>query len=69
MAQLVNLHTHPSVASRLLSGAVHLYGWVYEIGTGQIHAYDPGSNEFRPLQPGDSFQDLPAMRLALALTD
>lgn len=69
MAQLVNLHTHPSVASRLLTGAVHLYGWVYEIGAGRIHAYDPATNAFLPLQPGDPFQDLPAMRLAMALTD
>lgn len=64
MEQMVNLHTHPSVASRLVSGAVSLYGWVYEIGTGHVFAYDAGRNEFRPLQPGMPAQMLPRMRTA-----
>lgn len=62
MAQLVNLHTHPAVATRLLSGAVHLYGWVYEIGTGKIFAFDADRNEFRPLETGIPAQMLPMMR-------
>lgn len=64
MEQLVNLHTHPSVASRLLAGDLNLYGWVYEIGTGNVFAYDSGKNEFRPLQPGKPAQQLPRMRPA-----
>jgi len=66
MEQLVNLHTHPSVASRVFSGAVHLYGWVYEIGTGKVFAFDAASNEFRPLQAGLPAQVLPMMRPPLS---
>ncbi|MEP7367287.1 MAG: carbonic anhydrase [Acidobacteriota bacterium] len=66
MAQLVNLHTHPSVASRLLAGAVHLYGWVYEIGTGKVYAFDAERNEFRPLQTNVPAQMLPTMRPAVS---
>ncbi len=62
MAQLVNLQTHPSVASRLLAGAVHLYGWVYEIGTGRVFAFDAERNEFHPLQTGLPARMLPMMR-------
>lgn len=36
LAQLDNLRTHPSVASRLRSGNLALHGWVYDIETGQI---------------------------------
>jgi carbonic anhydrase len=40
LAQIANLQTHPSVASRLAAGALSLYGWVYDIRTGQVDAYD-----------------------------
>ena len=66
MAQLVNLQTHPAVASRLLAGAVHHYGWVYEIGTGKVFAFDAGRNEFRPLQTDVPAQMLPMMRPPLS---
>ena len=36
LAQLDNLRTHPSVASRLKSGTLQLHGWVYDIESGQI---------------------------------
>jgi carbonic anhydrase len=36
LAQLDNLRTHPSVASRLKSGSLQLHGWVYDIESGQI---------------------------------
>ncbi len=36
LAQLDNLRTHPSVASRLKSGTLSLHGWVYDIESGQI---------------------------------
>jgi len=68
MAQFVNLHTHPSVASRLLSGAVHLYGWVYEIGTGKVFCFDAERNEFRPLHTDLPAQMLPKLRPAVSPT-
>ena len=40
LMQLKNLETHPSVASRLARGDLSLYGWIYDIGTGQIDSFD-----------------------------
>lgn len=49
IAQLNNLRTHPFVASKLASGDVRLHGWVYDIGAGEISAYDEATGEFAPL--------------------
>jgi carbonic anhydrase len=49
IAQLKNLRTHPSVASRLKEGDLVLHGWVYHIGPGTVTAYDEASKTFRPL--------------------
>jgi carbonic anhydrase len=46
LVQLNNLSTHPSVASRLSSGELHVYGWYYDIGTGQILQYDQSLGKF-----------------------
>ena len=40
LMQLKNLETHPSVASRLARGDLSLYGWIYNIGTGQVDSFD-----------------------------
>ena len=40
VAQLDHLRTHPSVASRLASGQLFIHGWVYDIETSNIKAYD-----------------------------
>ncbi len=40
LAQLDHLRTHPSVAARLASGDLFIHGWVYNIGTSEIRAYD-----------------------------
>lgn len=50
IAQLQNLKTHPFVASRLASGTVRLHGWVYDIKSGTISAYDEATRAFRPLE-------------------
>ena len=52
-AQLDNLRTHPSVASRLAAGDLKLYGWVYNIETGHIHTYDLEHEQFVPLRSAD----------------
>lgn len=51
LAQLDHLKTHPSVASRLIRGELNLYGWVYDIRTGDIDAYDAESGTFVRLDP------------------
>lgn len=38
--QLHNLQTHPSVASALAAGTLNLYGWVYDIRTGEVDAFN-----------------------------
>ena len=40
VAQLGNLRTHPCVAVALAKGEVTLHGWVYDIESGSIEAYD-----------------------------
>jgi carbonic anhydrase len=49
LAQLENLHTHPSVASRILKGQLSLHGWVYEIESGLVRAYEPDLACFMPI--------------------
>lgn len=49
LVQMNHLSTHPSVAAGLATGEVHTYGWFYDIGSGQINQYDPGTREFKTL--------------------
>ena len=50
LAQLDNLRTHPAVAARLAKGQLSLHGWVYEIGSGAVRAFDKPTASFMPLQ-------------------
>lgn len=50
VAQIGNLHTHPSVAARLRRGDLRIHGWVYEIETGNVSAWDAETRSFRPLR-------------------
>ncbi len=43
VAQLNHLLTHPSVAARVASGQLFIHGWVYNIETSEIIAYDAES--------------------------
>ena len=52
VAQLGHLATHPSVASRLARGDLFIHGWVYDIETSQIRAYDTDKGEFRRIGDG-----------------
>lgn len=47
--QLQHLRTHPSVAARLARGDLKLHGWVYDIKTGDVCAYDETANKFVPV--------------------
>ena len=49
IAQLNHLLTHPSVAARVASGQLFIHGWVYDIETSEIIAYDAESGRFLPL--------------------
>jgi carbonic anhydrase len=49
LTQLEHLRTLPAVAAAVARGAVHLHGWVYEIETGEVYAYDPGAGQFVPV--------------------
>lgn len=40
LVQMNNLSTHPCVAARLASGELKIFGWYYDIGTGQVYQYD-----------------------------
>jgi carbonic anhydrase len=46
LVQLDNLRTYPAVAAKLAQGAITLHGWVYEIESGRIFAYDPAQARF-----------------------
>jgi carbonic anhydrase len=47
--QLQHLKTHPSVAARLAKGDLVLHGWVYDIKTGGVEAFDETTNQFLPV--------------------
>lgn len=47
--QLRHLKTHPSVAARLAVGSLQLHGWVYDIKTGHVEAYDEKEDRFFPV--------------------
>ena len=47
--QLQHLRTHPSVAARLAKGDLVLHGWVYDIKTGGVNAFDDTSARFIPV--------------------
>ncbi len=46
LAQLENLRDFPFVSKRLDGGTLHISGWVYHIGRGEIYDYDPVLGEF-----------------------
>ncbi len=49
LQQLTNLRTHPYVAARTAAGDLRLHGWVYEIESGAVLAYDEALETFAPL--------------------
>ena len=46
IAQLGNLRTHPCVALALAKGNITLHGWVYDIESGCIEAFDSKCGKF-----------------------
>jgi carbonic anhydrase len=46
VVQMENLRTHPSVQMALANEVLRIHGWVYDIGTGTVQAYDSGTGTF-----------------------
>ena len=40
IAQMNHLLTYPFIKERYLNGKIAIYGWYYEIGSGQVFNYD-----------------------------
>jgi carbonic anhydrase len=49
LVQIENLQTHPAVAVALSEGKLKLHGWVYDIATGEVFAFDDAAEQFVPL--------------------
>jgi carbonic anhydrase len=49
IAQLEHLKTHPPVAVALARGDIQLYGWTYQISTGEISSFDARLGRFVPI--------------------
>ncbi len=47
--QLDHLKTHPAVAVAMAKGQLRLHGWVYDIKTGGVNAYDDSTAKFVPV--------------------
>lgn len=50
ITQIENLKTYPVIHSRLHQKNLEIYGWIYEIESGEVLAYDPDTHEFKPPQ-------------------
>lgn len=46
IAQLANIQTHPSVRLALEEGRMTLHGWIYDIESGRIDAFDGSTGAF-----------------------
>ncbi len=51
LTQMDNLRTHPSVAASLAKGSLLLHGWIYQIESGNILAFDADTSHFVPITP------------------
>jgi len=46
LAQLENIQTYPFVSEALERGTLHIHGWYYDIGTGEVYSYSPEDQLF-----------------------
>lgn len=54
LVQLENLRTHPAVAAALTHGRLLMYGWVFNLRTGEVRNFDPVAGRFVPLPEPDN---------------
>jgi len=50
LMQLNHLKTHPQVAAKFATGKVKLHAWTYDIGHGEVKAYDDKLERFVPVE-------------------
>jgi carbonic anhydrase len=50
LLQLNHLKTHPYVAAKHSTGKVQLHAWTYDIGKGDVKAYDEDQKRFIPVE-------------------
>lgn len=50
LLQITHLKTHPFVAAALAAGNVQIHGWVYDIASGEVVAYDEAQDKFLPVE-------------------
>jgi carbonic anhydrase len=54
VSQIHHLRTHPCVAAAERKGDLQVHGWHFDIGSGEVTAYDDRAREFRALDPDDA---------------
>lgn len=50
LLQMQHLRTHPVVVARLSAGEIELHGWVYDIESGNVSAWDKNAEKFVPIE-------------------
>jgi carbonic anhydrase len=50
LLQIAHLKTHPYVALRVAAGEAQIHGWVYDIKSGAVLAYDDAAADFVPVE-------------------
>jgi carbonic anhydrase len=50
LLQLAHLKTHPTVAVAMAKNELKLHGWVYNIGTGQVVAFNEDTGRFEDVE-------------------
>lgn len=49
LVQIANLKTYQYVEDAIARGNLAVHGWVYDIGSGRVSAFDEESGEYKPL--------------------
>jgi len=49
LVQMENIKTHPVISRLLWKREVHVFGWVYEMESGEVFIYDPVDETFQPI--------------------
>jgi carbonic anhydrase len=67
MLQMQHLKTHPTVAVAMAQGNLDLHGWVYDIKTGAVDAYDEAAHDWKPLEARYANEEAAYAQAALAV--
>ncbi len=50
LLQMENLRTYPVVQKAAREGRLHVHAWFFEIGTAEVHAYNPEKGQYEPIR-------------------